>query len=161
MGYKHMHFQLCTALWIKLHKKWSNEFLGFKDVTRFGLVIGILSCFSWQLNFPGASIKFQEISRISRCCRHPVYRTNCPNHVFPSLLVILLVTASEKPRGWLDTHLWTWFYILCWCRSTIRIWSGINHYGETPLRMENCSRPMVWPLTQASVICSCRVLSGC
>jgi len=24
MGYEHMHFQLCTTLWIKLHKKRSN-----------------------------------------------------------------------------------------------------------------------------------------
>jgi len=48
--------------------KW--QFLTFKDLTRFGSVIGIN--FSWQLNFPGASIKFQEISR---SCRHPVITT--------------------------------------------------------------------------------------
>ena len=83
MGYKHMHCRLCRTLWIKLHKKEvKRQFLGFKDVTRFGSVIGILSYFSWQLNFSGASIKFQEIrisrsafkfqeiSRISRSWRH-------------------------------------------------------------------------------------------
>ena len=48
-----------------------RQFLKFKDVTRFDSVIGIVSYFSWQLNFPGASIKFQEISWISRNCRHP------------------------------------------------------------------------------------------
>jgi len=52
-----------------------KQFLGFKDVTRFGLVIGILILyFSWQLNVPAASIKFHEISRnsrISMSCRHP------------------------------------------------------------------------------------------
>ena len=41
------------------------QFLGFKDVTRFGSVIDILSYFSWQLNFPGTSIKFLQISSIS------------------------------------------------------------------------------------------------
>jgi len=66
---KHMHFQLCTILWIKLHKRWSyDSFSDLKDVTRFGPVNGILSYSSWQLNFPGASIKFQEISR---SCRQP------------------------------------------------------------------------------------------
>jgi len=35
-------------------------FLGFKDVTRFGSVIGILSYFSWQLNSPAAPIKFRR-----------------------------------------------------------------------------------------------------
>jgi len=44
--------------------KW--QFLRFKDVTWFGSVVGILSYFSWQLNFPAASIKFPEISQISR-----------------------------------------------------------------------------------------------
>jgi len=38
--------------------KW--QFLGFKDVTRFGSVTDILSYFTGQLNFPGASIKFQD-----------------------------------------------------------------------------------------------------
>ena len=47
--------------------KW--QFLRFKDVIRFGSVIGILSHFSWQLSFSGASLKLQEISR---SCRHPV-----------------------------------------------------------------------------------------
>jgi len=51
--------------------KW--QFLGFNDVTRFGSVIGILSYFSWQLHFPGASTKFQEISMISRSCSHPAF----------------------------------------------------------------------------------------
>ena len=48
--------------------KW--QFLGFKGITRFGSVIGVLSYFSLQLNFPGATIKFQEISKISRSCKH-------------------------------------------------------------------------------------------
>jgi len=51
--------------------KW--QLLGFKDVTIFGSVIGIVSHYSWQLNFPGVRIKFQEISRISRSCRRPEY----------------------------------------------------------------------------------------
>ena len=60
-------FQLCTTLWIKLHKKWSNDsFLGLKTLPD---LVQWLAYFSWQLNFPGASIKFHEISRI---CRHRV-----------------------------------------------------------------------------------------
>jgi len=73
MGYKYMHFRFCTILWIKLHKKVVKWLLlGFEGITRFGSVIGILSYFSWQLHFPGASIKFQKISQISRSCRYPV-----------------------------------------------------------------------------------------
>jgi len=51
----------------KTAQKWpNNKFLQFKD----GSVIAILSHFSWQLHFAGASVKFQEISKISRSCRH-------------------------------------------------------------------------------------------
>jgi len=62
------------TLWIKLPQngQMTWQFLRFKFVTRFGSVFGILSYFSWQLNFPGASIKFQEISGISSNCRRPV-----------------------------------------------------------------------------------------
>jgi len=60
--------------WIKLHNNHGQMTVSrVKDITRFGSVIGIISYLSWQLNFPGASIKFQEISRISRTprsCRH-------------------------------------------------------------------------------------------
>jgi len=49
--------------------KW--QFPGFKDIARFGSVTGILSYFSWQLTFPGALIKFRQISRISRSYRNP------------------------------------------------------------------------------------------
>ena len=68
MGYKHMHFQLCT-------------FLGFKDVTRFGSVIGMLSYFSWQSNFPGTSVKFQKIAGISRSdVKFQEISTSCRHH---------------------------------------------------------------------------------
>jgi len=52
-----------------------RQFLGFKDAIRFGSVVGILSYFNGQLNFPGASIKFQDVFRISMSCRHPVTTT--------------------------------------------------------------------------------------
>jgi len=44
--------------------KW--QFLGFKDVTRFGSVIGILLHFSWKVNFQAASVKFPGIVDICK-----------------------------------------------------------------------------------------------
>ena len=71
--------------------KW--KFLGFKDVTRFGSVIGILSYFSWRLNFPGASTKFQEISR---SCRHPELRRLITIHyLLPDLTTIKTHTMTQ------------------------------------------------------------------
>jgi len=63
VGYKHMHFQLCTTLWIKLHKNGQWQF-GCKDVIRFGSVIGILSYCSRHIIFS------RSINKISGNFQH-------------------------------------------------------------------------------------------
>jgi len=79
-----------------------------KDVIKLGSVTGILPYFSSQLSFPGASIKFQEISRsdfkfqgisrFSRSCKHPDFRVRAQIIAvnFPTLAISIPNTAEAK-----------------------------------------------------------------
>jgi len=50
-------------------------------------------------SFPGASIKFQEISSISRSCRHPVSHYSALAIVIAITITITLLKDNKKLHG--------------------------------------------------------------